>query len=66
MIQKRDKYLHVRVSYAEKQALKILASMEYRKPSEMVRELIREALKDRKIDILNWNELVKNRGGPDV
>jgi hypothetical protein len=47
MNNKREKYIHFRVTRNEKQALEVLATHEGRSPSEMMREILRDAVSKR-------------------
>ena len=51
MTTKRDLFIHFRVNRIEKEALKVLASLENRKPSELLRELIRDGLQEHNINL---------------
>ena len=53
MYQIREKYVNCRLSDDEKQGLIIMANIESRTQSEMLRELIREGLSRRGIDIVD-------------
>jgi hypothetical protein len=57
MTHKRTKFLHFRVSPFEKQSLEILADIEQRSASEMMRELIREGLLIRGLDLVSLEKL---------
>jgi hypothetical protein len=50
---RRDESIHIKVNHVEKQALHVLASLEKRNPSEMLRELLREGLKNRDLDLVS-------------
>lgn len=44
-------YIHCRVTEEEKNALAAIAARDFRSPSEMMRELIREGLRNRGLSI---------------
>ncbi len=55
----REKFVSFRVSSNEKQGLEIMAAIENRSQSEMLRELIREGLKARGIDLVAREAVLK-------
>jgi len=55
----RDKFVNFRLSHEEKQSLKIMAGLEHRSQSEMMRALIREGLKIRGIDIVDRRAILE-------
>jgi hypothetical protein len=62
---KRENFISCRTTKTEKEALLKMASLENRKPSEMMRELIREGLKNRGLDmprITNNTVFIQGKG----
>ena len=59
MITKREIFVQFRVNPKEKQALHILASLENRKPSELIRELIRDGIQKHDLDFYNLENEVE-------
>ena len=57
MSNNKTDFIHFRVTPTEKEALSILALLENRKPSEMMRELIREGVRNRDIDFFNLEDV---------
>jgi len=55
----REKFVNCRVSDNEKQGLEILAAIENRSISEMLRELIREGMKSRGVEMIDRQALLK-------
>ena len=56
----RNHYINCRVSPREKEKMKILAAIENRTISEMMRELIREGMKNRGIDLVDRQAVLKS------
>lgn len=59
MYPNREKFVKARVSSNEKQGLEILAAVENRSQSEMIRELIREGMKNRGIEMIDRQSVLK-------